>query len=75
MDSVFHTPLGTETIAVIAEFRFTDWLHYLLDTLLYEPVPNTGDSQGSGCSVGFWNVFASYRFRAVSVWCYSAWTS
>ncbi len=66
---VFTTSVWSKTIAVLTELRFADWLQHLQDTLLYQPVPDTGDSQRSGCSVRFWNVFASYWFRAVSMWC------
>lgn len=64
---IFYRPVRTETIAVIAEPGFTDWLHDLLDTLLYQPVPDARDSQRSGASVGLWDFFPSYTSGGVAV--------
>ena len=68
-DCIFYRPVRAETKAVFTEFRFTYWLHYLLDTLLYQPVPYTGNTERP-CRfgvMGFGNVFSSHRFRAIAV--------
>ena len=43
---IFHRTVRTKTIAIITKLGFTYRLHDLLNTLLYQPVPNTWDSKG-----------------------------
>ena len=66
-DSVFHGPIRSESIAVIAKFGLTYRFHDLLDALLHKSVPNTRDSKGSHVSVGLWYFYPSYRFWPVAM--------
>ena len=64
---IFNRPIRTESIAITAEFCFADWFHDLLDTLLYQPVPNARDSQWSGLSVRLRDFFSSYASGGIAV--------
>ena len=67
MDYVFHRAVRSETIAVLAEFCFTDWLHDLLDTLLYKPVPYTRDAEWAHFSIRLWDFLTSYGFWSITM--------
>src|SRR5699024_12808336 len=54
-------------ITVAAESGFADRLHDLLDTLLYQSIPYTRDSQGSGTPVWFWDFFTPYASWGIAV--------
>ena len=64
---IFNRPIWTESIAIVAEPGFADRFHDLLDTLLYQSIPDTRDSQWPGIPVWFWDVFASYASWGVAV--------
>ena len=51
---VFYGAVWAKTIAVVAEFRFADWFYDLLNTLLYQSVPDTwhGNSQKHSITAG-----------------------
>ena len=66
LDGVFHTSHRAKSVAVIAEFRFADRFHDLLDTLLYQPVPHTWYSKGTHGAVRLWDFLSSYRSGAVA---------
>ena len=68
-NSVFYTPLWPESITVAAEFSLADWFHDLLNTLLYQPVPDAGYSQRSGGTIRFWDFLSSYRFGPIAMFC------
>ena len=40
---ILYRMVRSESIAVLAELSFTNGFHYLFDTLLNKPVPNTWD--------------------------------
>ena len=63
-----HAPLNAlvENHAVIAELGFAYRLHDLLDTLLYQPVPNARYAKGSGRTIGFWYLFAPDWFWIIT---------
>ena len=44
LHGVFYGAVRAKAVAIVAEFRFADRLHDLLDTLLYQPVPDTGNT-------------------------------
>ena len=62
---IFHTSVRSEAIACIAEFCFTNRLHHLQDTLLYQPVHNGWNTQRSGFTVSFGNLFPSDRLGLI----------
>ena len=62
---IFHTSVRSEAIACIAEFRFTNRLHYLQNTLLYQPVHDSWNTQRSGFTVSFGNLFPSDRLGLI----------
>src|SRR5699024_12816115 len=64
---IFNRPIWMESIAVITESGFANRLHDLLDTLLYQSVPDTRDSQRSGTPIGFWDFFTPYASWGVAV--------
>lgn len=65
-NGVFYRPVWTEPVAVFAEFRFTDGLQDLFDTLLYKSVPYTWDSERPCFAIRLRDVFPSNRFGAVA---------
>ena len=44
LHGVLHGTVRAKAVTVVAEFRFADWLYDLFDTLLYQPVPDTGNT-------------------------------
>lgn len=41
---LFAVSVGSEPVTILAKFCLTDWLQNLQDTLLYQPVPDTGNA-------------------------------
>ena len=64
---IFNRPIWTESIAIVAEPGFADRFHDLLDTLLYQSIPDTRDSQGPGTPIWLRDFFASHAFWGVAV--------
>ena len=67
LHGMFYGAVRAKAVAIVAEFRFADRLHDLLDTLLYQPVPDTRNTQRAGLAVWLRNVFTPDRFWSVSV--------
>ena len=64
---LFTVSVGPEPVAILAEFCLTDWLQNLENTLLYQPVPDTWNTQRTGLA---WvtlllNLFPPYSPLAV----------
>src|SRR5699024_10089269 len=62
---IFNAPVWTETIACFTKFCFTNRLHHLQDTLLYQPVHNGGNTKSSGLTIPFRNLLPSDRLRLI----------
>ena len=52
-----------ESIAVLVEFCFTDWLQHLLDTLLNNTVFHGWDAQRTHTPIWFWDFHTADRMR------------
>lgn len=55
--------IWAESIAVLIEFRFTDWLQHLLDTLLNDTVFHGGDTQRTHTPIWFGDFHAANCVR------------
>ena len=64
---MLHRSVRSKAITVVAELSFTDRFHDLLNTLLYQPVPDARDAERPCFAVRFRDVFASDRFGPVAV--------
>ena len=64
---LFTVSVGPEPVAILAEFCLTDWLQNLENTLLYQPVPDTWNTQRTGLAwvTLLWNLFSPYSPWAV----------
>ena len=51
---------------MLAKVCLAYWFQYLLETLLYQSIPNARNSQWAHASVGLWYVLPSYRFGSVA---------
>lgn len=49
-----------EPVGVLTEFCFTYRLHDLQNTLLYDPIYDSWNSQRSGLSIGLWYLHSPY---------------
>ena len=49
-----------EPVGVLTEFCFTYRFHDLQNTLLYDPIYDSWDSQRSGLSIGLWYLHSPY---------------
>ena len=49
-----------EPVGVLTEFCFTYRLHDLQNTLLYDPIHDSWNSQRSGLSIGLWYLHTLY---------------
>ena len=52
---IFHASIGAKAVACITKLCFTNWLHDLQNTLLYQPIQYGRDSQWAGFSVNLGN--------------------
>ena len=64
---IFNAPVGTEAIACFTKFCFTNWLHHLQDTLLYQSVHDGGNPKWSGFAITLGNLFSSDRLGLIPV--------
>ena len=67
VDYVFYRAVWSEPITVFTKFRFTDWFHNLLDTLLYKPVPYTRDAQWTHFPIWLWDFLSSNGFWSITM--------
>ena len=65
--SLFHRTVRAKAVAIITETCFADWFQNLLNTLLYQPVPDAWNAKRSCFSVWLWYVLTSDRPWPVSM--------
>ena len=68
-DCIFDRTVWSESVAVFAKMRFTDWFQDLLETLLNQSVPYARNSEWARFSVGLRNFSSSYRFGTLTSFC------
>ena len=64
---LFAVSIGSEPVTILAKLCLTDWLQNLENTLLYQPVSDTWNTQRTGLAwvTLLWNLFSPYSPWAV----------